>query len=1031
MKPIKLLTSTIGAAILAGGWAGGLQAAITDNLVAHLTFDDTFNDASGHGINGTAVGAPYFSSGILGKAVSLTTKMDGSQFDYVTLGYPELLKFGADVDFTVCFWAKYTNQVDDPAFIANKDWGSSNNQGWIISTQGGGNFRVNVTDDGGSTHKQNTTSTPNIRDGTWHHVAVTFARKGDVTIYVDGKQVTTSPMTMVTGSIDTDLAVNIGQDGTGVYTDGGSAEMVDVMMDDLGIWRRVLSSGEVSAIYDAGKQGKTLAEVPAIVDPYVATTVPAPNATGVAPNATISAVIMDGLNAVAADSIQLIVNGAVVPATTNKVALETTVQYTTTPLLPSAVTTVSVVFGNNAKPQARFTNTWSFTSTYVTLAPNLKVTPDTSKPGFIWNIFANQANQVNSSERTEAALAGQLQDADGQPLPNLADPAAQGAAIAPSTAPNPANAPIQFAIASVINLSRVGGDNFGNFTPDDQMPGVPATDTSDAGLAVEILTCLELPAGLTIMGVNSDDGFRTTAGLPQDALSAIRVGEYSGGRGSGDTTFMIVAPEAGVYAFRTSYENGSSDANIEWFTLSGTNKVLVNDVAKGGIKAYRASTGAVQPYVKTVQPAPAPRQLPETSSSVVVVLDDGDKTIDDNSIALKLDGNPVTLVKSRQGKTVTVTYAPTTLQVPDEQHTAELTFKDSTGAFSRTEQWTFYNLKNLVLPAPVLTENFDAYAEGSVPTGWTAWNFTDTDAAGEDLDNLHSDSYKGWIVVSRTRLEGLKARIFNVAPGQTFNGQPVTVDTLSTGNLLYAETDVRSGNQVQFIITKPFDLSKVTNVVLTLSSLYEQNQDNINALEYSVDGGTNWLPLVYYIDYADSGGDIKLNPDGSVDAVRTLTDPNTDTAYWTDNGVQKGGKYGDGIAAPITQALALFIAPRLNDAESSGNHVDKRIEVFRLPQAGKKSDVRLRFAQIGTASWYWGVHNVAFYEGPPPATPPTQPKFNAPTIQGGNVVISWTGTGTLQQADAVTGTSWSDAPNQSNPQNVTPTGPAKFYRIKQ
>ncbi|MSU33678.1 MAG: hypothetical protein EXS36_00910 [Pedosphaera sp.] len=55
--------------------------------------------------------------------------------------------------------------------------------------------------------------------------------------------------------------------------------------------------------------------------------------------------------------------------------------------------------------------------------PSYKVTADTSKPGFIWRIFANQANQANSYARTEDALAGLLVDADGNPLPNLADPA--------------------------------------------------------------------------------------------------------------------------------------------------------------------------------------------------------------------------------------------------------------------------------------------------------------------------------------------------------------------------------------------------------------------------------------------------------------------------------------------------------------------------------------------------------------------------------------------------------------------------------
>jgi hypothetical protein len=59
-----------------------------------------------------------------------------------------------------------------------------------------------------------------------------------------------------------------------------------------------------------------------------------------------------------------------------------------------------------------------------------------------------------------------------------------------------------------------------------------------------------------------------------------------------------------------------------------------------------------------------------------------------------------------------------------------------------------------------------------------------------------------------------------------------------------------------------------------------------------------------------------------------------------------------------------------------------------------------------------------------------RPMFAIPTLVGGQVRISWTGSGTLQEAPTVTGT-WSTAASQTNPQNVTPTGTMKFYRISQ
>jgi hypothetical protein len=58
------------------------------------------------------------------------------------------------------------------------------------------------------------------------------------------------------------------------------------------------------------------------------------------------------------------------------------------------------------------------------------------------------------------------------------------------------------------------------------------------------------------------------------------------------------------------------------------------------------------------------------------------------------------------------------------------------------------------------------------------------------------------------------------------------------------------------------------------------------------------------------------------------------------------------------------------------------------------------------------------------------PVMNIPTLSGGNVTISWTGTGTLQEAITIPGT-WADSPNQNNPQIVPASTPMKFYRIKQ
>jgi hypothetical protein len=105
-------------------------SSLTNGLLVHLTFDGNYNDDSGNQINGTPEGNPLIVPGFIGSgAVSVTTLQDGSEFDYVSLGYPPQLMFDTTESFSVSFWTSYTNQMDDPPFISNKNWESSSDEG--------------------------------------------------------------------------------------------------------------------------------------------------------------------------------------------------------------------------------------------------------------------------------------------------------------------------------------------------------------------------------------------------------------------------------------------------------------------------------------------------------------------------------------------------------------------------------------------------------------------------------------------------------------------------------------------------------------------------------------------------------------------------------------------------------------------------------------------------------------------------------------------------------------------------------------
>ncbi len=238
--------------------------AITNELVAHYTFEHNPNDSSQHGNDGTDVGTTvdgtiYTVSGKTGGAARrCLSKQDGSEFDFVTLGIPSDFEFGGSTDFSVSFWIQFTNVTGEFPLIANRDWSNGNNQGWGIATGADGRLRWNVAGPPGSAKIYD--GTPGaLNDGVWHHVAVTFQRNGNATTYLDGAVVNVQSLAGSSNDLTTPagLALNLCQDGTGAYTASGTAG-IDAAMDDLGIWRRAITADEAALIFAKGTRGVNL-----------------------------------------------------------------------------------------------------------------------------------------------------------------------------------------------------------------------------------------------------------------------------------------------------------------------------------------------------------------------------------------------------------------------------------------------------------------------------------------------------------------------------------------------------------------------------------------------------------------------------------------------------------------------------------------------------------------------------------------------------------------------------------------------------
>jgi hypothetical protein len=344
------------------------SAALTNDLVVHLPFDGTYNDISGRGNNGTPTGTPVLAAGAIGSAVFCSNTTDGAEANYVSLGTAPDVLFGEAADFSVSLWVQLNDFAGDPSFFGNKNWVSGGNRGYVLATGGDRRIQWNFKED--TTGRRDFDSAGDqLPTNTWVHVAMTVQRTGQISTYINGQLINQTPTRPASdtppSTVDTDdlsLAVNIGNDGTGAYTDGGSVFHGRTGIDDFGLWRRELSAAEVSRIYTFGLVGTNLSSIPEPTAAAIVSQSPGPGAVNVSPSVPIEVVIGNfGVSAVVPASIRLTLNGASVTPAIVSTATNTTVTLTRTNLFaPGSTNSYTVIFSDNATPARITTNTATF-----------------------------------------------------------------------------------------------------------------------------------------------------------------------------------------------------------------------------------------------------------------------------------------------------------------------------------------------------------------------------------------------------------------------------------------------------------------------------------------------------------------------------------------------------------------------------------------------------------------------------------------------------------------------------------------------
>jgi len=228
---------------------------LNSGLVGHWTFDGpdmTSNvaDRSGNGNDGRLVGQTATTTvrGVLGQAL----EFDGSD-DYVFVADDASLDFGTG-NFTAGLWVKTTTSARQTALSKFQyDGTGTSEQGFYIDVLASGTTRAAFESNGGDSYRiVNGTATMN--DGRWHHIVLVRDAQNIANLYEDGVFISSNSLTSGTvTTIDTTNSL-----GIGYQADQGQAmNAFDVnftgSIDDVRIYNRVLSAGEISRLYDLGQ----------------------------------------------------------------------------------------------------------------------------------------------------------------------------------------------------------------------------------------------------------------------------------------------------------------------------------------------------------------------------------------------------------------------------------------------------------------------------------------------------------------------------------------------------------------------------------------------------------------------------------------------------------------------------------------------------------------------------------------------------------------------------------------------------------
>lgn len=262
----KLYRNVWGLALAAGLLSVAFAPTTRAALIGHWDLEQgsgtTAFDQSTTGNDGTFVNTPTWQTSGLAPVPSGTTadlEFSGevgdddagdNDEDYVSIPANSAYDFGTSTDFSVACWINTTAAATQNPIGQGDAANASGGEHWeLIVTDAG--YLAAFIDDGSNTEHIggptfDSNDGPQVNDGQWHHIAVTFDRDGNAIRYIDGSAVNEAVDISSVGDISNDEILAIGQRGNVAGFPYDSP--FDGRIDDVRLYDEVLTAEEVSGL---------------------------------------------------------------------------------------------------------------------------------------------------------------------------------------------------------------------------------------------------------------------------------------------------------------------------------------------------------------------------------------------------------------------------------------------------------------------------------------------------------------------------------------------------------------------------------------------------------------------------------------------------------------------------------------------------------------------------------------------------------------------------------------------------------------